>query len=398
VTLKTRVLLNTFAASFIGVLLQRGIYFFTHSVLGFSQAQNLWFALLFGVSYVGGASISHRLAARWGERRALLSAVTLIWLVHLGLACIPGALSLTVGFAILAAATGSMWPIFESYMSAGETPHSLGRTLARYNIAWALSVAPALSLAGLLIASGSPRRLFVLAAVLDVLLWFSCREFPARPVHLDSAHPARPDPAVLARFRGLLLAARFAMLESYILLFLLAPLMPEIMKSLGFGTAAAARAASLLDLARLGCFVGLLAFAGWRSKKTPIVLAIAALPLGFALVLLGQSVPVVVMGELTFGAAAGFLYTAALYYAQIVQNASVDAGGAHEALIGLGYALGPGAGLIGTAIAHGAGPGNAAYARGMTLATLPLIIACSFGALWPLCKASRRSEHPPTPA
>ena len=76
-----------------------------------------------------------------------------------------------------------------------------------------------------------------------------------------------------------------------------------------------------------------------------------------------------VTGELLFGTAAGFLYTAALYYAQVVQNASVDAGGAHEALIGVGYALGPGAGLVGTALAHGAGPGSAAYVRGMSSAT-----------------------------
>ena len=48
--LKTRILINAFIASFAAVLLQRGIYFFTNDVLGFSQAQNLWFALLFGVA------------------------------------------------------------------------------------------------------------------------------------------------------------------------------------------------------------------------------------------------------------------------------------------------------------------------------------------------------------
>jgi hypothetical protein len=106
-------------------------------------------------------------------------------------------------------------------------------------------------------------------------------------------------------------------------------------------------------------------------------------------VLLGQSVSAVIGGELLFGTAAGFLYTAALYYAQLVQNASVDAGGAHEALIGVGYALGPGAGLIGTALAGGAGPGSAAYVRGMSIATLPLILVCTVCALRPLIQAWR---------
>ncbi len=385
-TLKTRIVLSAFTASFAAVLLQRGLYFFTHDLLGFSQAQNLWFALLFGVAYVGGASASHSVAARLGERRALLAVLTLLAAVHVALACFPSALVLCVAFALMALLQGAMWPIFESYMSAGETPESLGPALSRYNIAWALSVPPALAVAGPLIASGSPRWLFVLAAALYGLIWFSCRSFPAQPTHLDIGHAARPDSAVLTRFRGLLLAARFAMLESYLLLFLLAPLMPEIMKSVGFGTAAAARASSLLDVARLSCFVGLFAYSGWHGKQKPIAFAIASLPLGFGLVLFGQSVAVVVAGELLFGAAAGFLYTAALYYAQVVQNASVDAGGAHEALIGLGYALGPGAGLVGTALAGGAGPGSAAYVRGMSVATAPLIVVCSAAALWPLLR------------
>ena len=97
------------------------------------------------------------------------------------------------------------------------------------------------------------------------------------------------------------------------------------------------------------------------------------------------------MGELLFGAAAGFLYTAALYYAQVVQNASVDAGGAHEALIGLGYALGPAAGLIGSALAHGAGPGSPGYMQGMSIATLPLVAACSCAALWQLLRGNREA-------
>ena len=390
-SLKTRILVTVFCASFAGVLLQRGIYFFTNDVLGFSQAQNLWFALLFGVAYVGGAAASYRIATRFGERRALRCTVALLVLVHVWLACFPSALPLTIAFGLAPLLLGAMWPVFESYMSAGETPTSLGPALGRYNISWALSVPLGLALAGPLIASGSARSLFLVAAVLNALVWLSCGALPEHPKHLDARDAARPDATAIARSRVLLVAARVAMLESYMLLFLLAPLMPEIMKSLGFHTAAAARASSLLDVARFGGFVALFAYSGWHGKKGPLLLAIATLPLGFALVLLGQSVLSVVSGELLFGASAGFLYTAALYYAQLVQNASVDAGGAHEALIGVGYALGPGAGLVGTALAHGAGLGSAAYVRGMSTATLPLIVACTLGALWPLLRGRQRS-------
>jgi MFS transporter len=387
VTLKRRLLLTVFATSFAGTLLQRGAYFYTHQVLGFSQAQNLWLALLVGVTYIAGATASHPLSARLGERRTLLGAVAALVSVHVLIASVASATLLVAALALIGLLQGAMWPLFESYMSAGETPRSLGRTLSLYNITWALSVPLSLVFAGFIIASGSPRLLFVAAAALFALVTYSCRGLPKRPAHLAAEHAERPNAALLGSYRGLLSAARLAMLLSYALMYVLAPLAPEIMKGIGFRTASAARAASLLDAARLSCFVALFTFRGWHGRRLLILLAILALPVGFALVLLGSSIAPVIAGEVLFGAAAAFLYTAALYYAQVVQNASVDAGGAHEALIGLGYVLGPGAGLIGTALAHGAGPGNAAYAQGMSLATLPLVAACSCAAVWQLVRS-----------
>lgn len=388
-TLKRRLLLSVFTTSFSGTLLQRGAYFYTHQVLGFSQAQNLWLALLIGVTYVAGASASHPLSARFGERRSLVSLLLALVGIHLLIAAVPSAPLLVVALASIGLLEGAMWPIFESYMSAGETPRNLGRTLSLYNMTWALSVPLSLAFAGAIIASGSPRLLFLVGAALFGLVAQSCRAFPAQPAHLEADHVERPNAAVLESYRPLLTASRLAMLLSYALMYVLAPLMPEIMKGVDLDTASAARAASLLDVARLVCFVALFAWSGWHSRKLPIFVAITALPLGFALVLLGSSLAPVVIGEVLFGAAAGLLYTAALYYAQVVQNASVDAGGAHEALIGLGYALGPGAGLVGTAIAHGAGPGSAGYAQGMSLATLPLVALFSGAALWQLFRRLR---------
>jgi len=389
VTLKQRLLITVFASSFSGTLLQRGAYFYTHQVLGFAQAQNLWLALLVGVTYVGGATASHPSSARFGERRALLGVLFALVCVHLLIAAVPSAPLLVVALAAIGFLQGAMWPIFESYMSAGETPHSLGRILSRYNMAWALSVPLSLALAGVIIASGSPRLLFVAAAAVFGLVALSCRGFPGTPTHLEADHAERPNATVLNSYRPLLAASRLAMLLSYALMYVLAPLMPEIMTGVGLDTASAARAASLLDVARFACFVGLFAFSGWHSRKLPIFVAIAALPVGFALVLLGGGLAPVILGEVLFGGAAGLLYTAALYYAQVVQNASVDAGGGHEALIGLGYAFGPAAGLIGTALAHGAGPGSASYMQGMSLATLPLVAVCSCGALWQLLRGPR---------
>lgn len=388
-THKQWILVNAFSASFTATLLQRGAYFFTHDVYGFSQAQNLWLALLVGATYIIGATSSHQLAVRFGERTTLLAVLSTLSAAHVVLTCFSGTALFVLMFACITMIQGAMWPLLESYMSAGESPRSLGRALSKYNISWALAVPASLAVSGALIASGSPRLLFVVAALLYALIAALCSRFPARPAHLAEGHADRPDTGTLERYKALLTSARYAMLGSYTLLYVLAPLMPIIMKGVGFNTAAAARASSLLDVARLSCFVALFAYSGWHGRKLPLYLAIGSLPLGFALVLFGPTVTAVVPGELLFGAAAGFLYTAALYYAQVVQNASVDAGGAHEALIGLGYAFGPSAGLVGTFLAHGDGPGTSAYVRGMSIATLPLIAACSLGALWPLVRGRR---------
>jgi hypothetical protein len=90
----------------------------------------------------------------------------------------------------------------------------------------------------------------------------------------------------------------------------------------------------------------------------------------------------VVLGEIVFGVLSGVTYFAALYYAMVVKNASVDAGGAHEGLIGLGFSLGPGVGLIGHALARTGG----SYLGGVLLGVAPLLIVCVWGAFKPLVR------------
>ena len=48
----------TFFESIAATLIQRGLYFYTHEQLGFSQSHNLWIAFGFGVTYIAGAMVS----------------------------------------------------------------------------------------------------------------------------------------------------------------------------------------------------------------------------------------------------------------------------------------------------------------------------------------------------
>jgi hypothetical protein len=96
------------------------------------------------------------------------------------------------------------------------------------------------------------------------------------------------------------------------------------------------------------------------------------------------------LGEAVFGWCNAFVYTAALYYALVVKNGSVDAGGAHEALIGLGFAIGPGSGLIGQALAESA----LGHDGGMMVATLPVVLICAAGATWFVLPRARQQSSP----
>lgn len=382
------VLFVTFLESVGTGLLQRGLYFYTHERLDFGEVDNLLTALGYGVVYVAGALESHRLTARFGEKQLLSWTLLGLLGVHAGLALFPrSALLLIAGFLAVALLQGVKWPIVESYASAGLTPGELLKALGRYNVSWALAMPVAVGASGALIGTW-PQLLFSVPAAINVVSLFALRALPSRPVHLDRAHPARPNRNERRRLSALLASARWSMLGSYALLFLLAPLLPEIFRRLSVGVEHATLAASVIDLVRLSTFMALGAFgAAWRGRVWPLAAVIGLLPVSFSMVLFGPSLAVVLVGEALFGAAAGFAYTAALYYALVVKNASVDAGGAHEGLIGLGFGIGPLAGIAGHWLAGTTLPGLApsvGYVESMLLAVSPLVVACTIGAMWPI--------------
>src|SRR5687768_863519 len=79
----------TFLESIAATLIQRGLYFYTHENLGFSESQNLWIAFGFGAVYIVGAFVSHGLSQRFGERRLLLVSIAALLGFHSLLAVFP---------------------------------------------------------------------------------------------------------------------------------------------------------------------------------------------------------------------------------------------------------------------------------------------------------------------
>lgn len=366
----------SFIESLATILIERAMYFFSHARLGYSEAENLGLALAFGLTYTLGAAVSHGAARRLGDRRALGATLLALLVLHAWMALAPAGAWLTLAFAGVGLFEGAKWPIVESYVGAGLSPEQQLGAVGRFNVSWALAVPVALAVSGPLIASGFPASLFVLAALANVAALGLLLLLPAQAPHLEATHPSRPDAAKLLRYRGLLTSSRWTMLSAYALMFLIAPLLPVVFQRLGRPVAEATLWASGMDAVRVVTFAALAALPGWHGRAAPLWLAALGLPIGFLAVLMGPSLAVVLAGEVAFGVLAGVTYYAALYYAIVLGNAAVDAGGAHEGLIGLGLVLGPALGLAGEALSR---DGNNPLV-GITLAAAPLVLSCWFGA------------------
>lgn len=385
----TRLLLITFLESLATTLIERSVYFYSHERLGFTDAENLLLALGFGTAYVVGALASHPLSKRVSEKRLLVLAMGGQLAGHLVLSAWPGSHTLAVFNAVLGLFNGLKWPLIESFVNAGQTPSAVARRVGRFNLSWVVACPLGLAVAGPIIGAW-PRGIFLLAAMLGLASLGLLRPLAGRPAHLPDDHPERPGQEALARYRGLLVSSRWTMLSSYALMWVLVALVPGIFARLGFGVTVAPAMSGLLDVVRALAFLSLQRYAGWHNRAWPLALAAVGIPVGFFLTLFGPDLATVLAGEVVFGASAGMTYYAALYYAMVVKNAAVDAGGAHEGLIGSGFTIGPALGLLGVVLA----PVLGTPVGGMMVGVAPLVAICAAGAVRSLVVARRMPRQP----
>jgi hypothetical protein len=338
----------------------------------------------FGLAYLLGATSSHAVAARVGERRLVRLAIAGALCMHLLLAAWPTSVTVVAASMVIAACSGMKWPVVESFLAAGRSTEQTARALGRFNVCWAASIPVALAAAGPLIEIHRS-AMFLLAALLNGLtLLVLSRSLPARPPH-DAATPPRLERRRRIRFGRLLGASRWLMLASYSAMWVLAALLPDILADRGVDARIAPGLSALLDVARLTAFVVLWRWPGWHGRVGPLAVAAGGLPLATLAVVLAPGVAWVLAGELAFGLCAGLIYYSDLYYGLVVRRAAVDAGGAHEGLIGSGFALGPACGLLGVALAGSLGSGPVASLPGLA----PLMAICLGAAGRGLARAAR---------
>ncbi len=345
------VVLVTALGSISGGVFWTGVFFVTREHYRFSAVENLTLALVMGTGYAlvaRSAGAASRRFEHVGVRR--LAALGFVaWAVA---ASLPGFVSSRLGMwlcAVLGAAIpGVIWPVMESYLGGGRHGHELRRGLGTYNLTWTFGTAvPLLAFPWLTRLSAlGPLYLCTVTNVVAVVALMRL------PLHPAPSHAEHAQAAVGREYPALLIASSWLLPVSYLLLSALSPILPHRLSELGTPVPAALVAATWM-VARFASLGVMAALPYWHGRWGALVAACAALLVGVALTLLAGTLPLVVVGLALFGAGLGITYFCSLYYALAVGHAAVDAGGGFEALIGVGYMLGPLVGLSGQLMPSG---------------------------------------------
>lgn len=365
----TAISIVTFLNSLGSGLLWSGVFFVTEQSFEWSEAQNFLLALGATVVYAAAAFMSGRVVAALDHLVSVRSIVALLMVLQLlgGAAALLGAPGVIVCALVASGASAMLWPIMESYLSAGRHGHELRRAIGIFNMVWMSAVGAALLLMAPALAAGHATLGLLLfvpisAASLALLPWL-----PARPPPHGSAtsdHHVDPNPpadaagvaaSAAARLplhrhrpeqeRALRDATRVLLPVGYVLIGSLGPAIPFLLGSLEVEPGWRTPVTSTWMMARLLTVALLIRFTFWHGRASPLAIGFLLAAGGFATIALATSLPVMMLGLACFGAGQALIYYAALYYAMAVGGAEVNAGSVFEALIGLGYGVGPIVGL-----------------------------------------------------
>ncbi|MSR28085.1 MAG: MFS transporter [Phycisphaerales bacterium] len=345
----------TFLNSLATGVLWNGLGFVTDRQFHYTQTETFLLFIATGGVYTIAAMYSGSLVRRLGHHTSPRRIMA--WLFGVQIVVAPAvyfgqsSLGLVV-VAVVTSVTGALlWPIVEAYVAAGRSPDSARRAIGRWCLVWMGSVALVLVLmAPLTNSDGRLTTKLALAAIAPMsLLSLICLRFVAkRPAAHCEGHEVAP-----AAYTMHLRSARILLPASYLLVGALSPLMPYLLDRLDLPLSAQTPLTAIWLTARLVVVAVLAHVWFWHGRWGALLCGALCLAGGFALVVAVPSVPTVIAGLALFGAGHGVIYYAALYYALRVGNTEVDAGSTHEALIGLGYVVGPAAGLAGTLLGGG---------------------------------------------
>jgi len=343
----------TFLASIGTGVVWNGVSFIAKADYGLSQSEVSWMYLSFGVIYIVGSLAAGRIL-RSVRRVMSPRAVLCIVLTACALVCtLPavfrGAWALWVVAAANSLLSSILWPVVESYVTAGRHGAAMRSAIGWWNLAW--TTATALSLIGMApLMETNPRMAIVWLGAINLLALIPLLGFQRQP----GSHDAEAAAETVSREYPLLLqAARMMLPLGYVLNAAMTPLLPFLLDRFDLTDGWLTPIAATWMVSRVVAMTLMWRMGFWHGRWGTLLLGGVLIALGFSVIVLSLSMITMMTGLALFGAGMGIVYYAAIYYAMAVGHGEVDAGGTHEALIGVGYTLGPGAGLIGLEVTAG---------------------------------------------
>jgi MFS family permease len=311
------------------------------------------------VAYTTGALLAEKLAGRLGRRLALVGIYLLLVALALAAMAAPSAgvlVALLLCYSFVAAMN---WPMLESLVSSGADAHTISRRVSIYNIVWSCANSVTMAISGMLIEGGRWRIFFASACAgvgCAVLLALQLGARSAVANGAPAGH-AEPEPELVASRRLAMWLARISLPATYVVIYSMMAMMPSLPVMRELSTQQRTLVSSVWMLARSITFL-VLGFTVWWHTRPRLLLVSAVVML---IAFLGVTVPLsslaglsgvradllsMVLWQIILGCAMGIIYSGSLYFGMVLSEGSTEHGGYHEALIGLGCVLGPGAGAV----------------------------------------------------
>lgn len=364
----------TFLGSIGTGIVTNGIFFLTKQGFGFTRTQNFLLGLVLGVTYIAGSLGAGPGIARLRRIFPTTTArgILAIVLVLLGVLTALPALaqrfvpefsttSVWLLVAIYSPLTGVLWPTVEAFVAGGRRGQALRSAMGIWNVVWSGAIIIAYWAMAPVIQE-YPTQTLLSLGLLHVLTALVLAVFPREPgVHDADDH--EPHPRV---YTSLLVTFRLLLPMSYVVSSTLSPYLPSAMSDLGVPERWQTVLGTAWLIPRTLAFLALERWQGWHGKWSTAVVGGALLLSGFALTVLAPAavpaaqppdephrlgISLLLTGLAVFGVGMATIYSAAIYYAMEVGSAQVHAGGTHEALIGVGYTIGPFLGFAASAAA-----------------------------------------------
>lgn len=344
-------------------LLTMGIFFYTHNVLGWGLRANLLLAVGEGAVYTIGAMLAHGMVQRFGQRRALITVNILMAGVVTFAAVHPSTAIVICVLLAYSFIIAINWPMLESRVSSCGASATMSRRIGVYNFVWSSASCGMFALSGAIIARW-PSGMFVLPLIVHglsaVLMWIA--DDPDELIAgegRDCSSPQDHPHAELELRRQRTLAlwlSRISLPAMYVVSNALVSMMPSLPSIRDFSVPMQTAVGSLWLAARVVMFVILGATVFWHTRPKLLLLSSLAMLLAFLVIALPPSQwfsvsvqtdrAALALAQIVLGFAMGMIYAASLYFGMVLSEGSTEHGGYHEALIGLGFVLGPGAALL----------------------------------------------------